>query len=95
MTKNTKNLIAIAAIGGVALLIYNQMNKQKSFANLVRTRTSLLSPRNINPSSCPCGECCTDGKCYVPVYDQNGNVSYSQRTCTGTKNTQIQQLALR
>ena len=97
MTKNTKTLLTIAVLGGVGYLIYKQMNKPKSFSNFTRGRRSTLSScgaGGCQPKDCLCGECCDGGKCYYGVYDAQGNATYRALTCTGTGESQINQLSL-
>jgi hypothetical protein len=104
MTNKTKTIIGVVAVAGIGYYLYMQMKKKqgsnKNFANyvdedfynLTRGTRSGCVGGNCTPTTNICGESCDGGVCYVPIYDAQGQVTYSRRSCTGTSGNTIQNL---
>jgi len=86
MNKKTQTIVGVLVVAGLGYWAYTKYGKKKSFSNFsARRRTSGLE----SPTQNLCGENCNGGRCYVPVYDASGNVSYQPHSCSGTIGSQI------
>ena len=91
MNKKTQMIIGIAAVAGLGYMIWKKNQKPTGFVNAAggfartaKRRTGGGVCTEGSPTCNICGESCLDGKCYVPVYDENGNVTYRMASCGGT-----------
>ena len=90
MTKQNKILLGVGAIVIAGYFVWT--NRKKSFANAggrgIFGKRAMGCTEN-DPTCNICTESCFGGKCYVPVYDERGNVSYEPHTCSGIRSHQI------
>jgi len=97
INKQTKMILGLAAVGVAGYFVFKSMKPKTQ--NFVRKRkaSTLSSPcgaGGCTPKDCLCGECCDGGKCYYAVYDAQGNATYRALSCSGTGESQINQLSL-